>query len=125
MRITGEGRLSAYPPTHFGTQLKLLAATGYNPGMSDARPKSKVRKWALPIFPLAVLAAMYVAGYFMLPEYHVRVDNFTSEVEHVRTFPLKALWRVYYPLGWLEYKIRGETVVLWSEDELENYFLIR
>lgn len=55
---------------------------------------------------MAVLVAMYVAGYFVLGDYYL-----ASARIHERAFPSDIVTRAYYPMGWLE-RLRGELVHL-------------
>lgn len=94
-----------------------IRRTRYNPDMSN-NPQQKRRGWAIPALPLGLLAALYLAGYFTLGEHEARLDSFGNswpDVEfsyHSRTFPMAMIQTAYYPMGWLESKIRGECVTL-------------
>jgi hypothetical protein len=83
-------------------------------------PQSKRRGWALPLVPLIVLGALYVAGYFALGKYlsqtAYNVGGHSFKVGHVRSFRFPMIQLAYYPMGWLESRIRGENVVLWARD---------
>jgi hypothetical protein len=76
----------------------------YNSGMSS-EPKRKVWWTFIP-----ALIAIYVGGYFLMGS----VVEWNHPHEIARWFDHRAVRKAYYPLGWLESKIRREGVDLCS-----------
>jgi hypothetical protein len=79
---------------------------------------SRKRRMVLIVIWGATLA-LYVSGYFMLPDYTASAPFGARYFK----FPDHGLNRVYAPMGWLECKFSGRKVVLsgpdadpWSED---------
>jgi hypothetical protein len=56
----------------------------------------------------AVLVAAYVSGYFALSKYAI-VGSFGL---HYREFPNRRIRTMYLPMGWLECKIRNQSVCI-------------
>jgi hypothetical protein len=56
---------------------------------------------------MVVMLAAHVSGYFLLSNYARIGPPFH---EHIREFPNKGIRTMYLPMGWLECKIRGQSV---------------
>jgi hypothetical protein len=56
----------------------------------------------------ALLLALYVGGYFLLPNF----GQIVPFMIRYRRFPAAGLPRIYAPLGWIECKVTGQTVCL-------------
>lgn len=82
----------------------------YNAGMSDKRPKSWRPIWIAVAICLFLLAA-YVAGYAYTGTVEESPLNLAMTY---RTYHTRFECRMFYPLGWLEAKSRGRTVVVSS-----------
>lgn len=86
------------------------------------KPEQAGRGWAKSVGVLLMLVGVYVCGYFALGSYHSHLswNSFHMKVpHHSREFPGAWLYKAYYPLGWLEFMLRGrdEPIYLYSEDD--------
>ncbi|MAG95056.1 MAG: hypothetical protein CMJ48_15125 [Planctomycetaceae bacterium] len=61
---------------------------------------------------VALLLSAYVGGYFGLGEHDRRRTASGTESVHRRAFPHAVLSTFYYPMGWIECRVRGEWVLL-------------
>lgn len=92
--------------------------------MTDER-KRRTSGWFIGATTVLVLLAGYLGGYFALGHYGCEP---TSDFDiHVRSFSHASLITFYYPMGWIESRIRGEPVMFLtpnspSRDRVDPWF---
>ena len=76
--------------------------------------KRRTSGWLTAAAFVLVLLGAYVGGYFVLSEYQPSInlvgDDLTVVPSHGRGFDFFALETAYYPMGWIECRVRGEEV---------------
>ena len=78
--------------------------------MSKSPTSRRTSPWLPATAGVLVLLVAYVGGYFLLDEYHV--NRFGSLTFHNRRFANGAFVNAYYPMCWIECRVRGEDVML-------------
>ena len=52
----------------------------------------------------------------MLGEYQYSISGDAAITGHLRGFRYGVAYTAYYPMGWIECRVRGEPVILWTSD---------
>ncbi|TWU14583.1 hypothetical protein CA54_34520 [Symmachiella macrocystis] len=87
--------------------------------MTTDKEKSR-RSWVVySVLAILVTVGPYVSGYFLLSDSH---GSPLSSGICVRDFDHDILRRAFVPMGWIEAKVRGTLVTLWSVNGHDVYY---
>ncbi len=88
--------------------------------MSDSPASQRKTVWSIVTAVMLLLSA-YVGGYFALGKHMsgtvLHYNTGETSTQHHRCFQHSPLVTIYYPMGWIECRVRSERVVLIAINE--------
>ena len=88
--------------------------------MTDERKRHT--GWLTAAAVVLVLLGAYVCGYFVLGEYEEFIFDGSPDTMHVRRFSSGISLTAYYPVGWIECHLRGDSVHIEAANGREHHF---